>query len=60
LYRRETLSLTLKEEGHMMVSENSLLRGISELNMDKVTKGWKNKCIVRSSIISTFHHTLFG
>jgi hypothetical protein len=41
LYRRETWSLTLREEHRVRVFENRVLRRIFELKRGEVTGGWR-------------------
>jgi hypothetical protein len=41
LYGCETWSLTLREEHGLRVSENRVLRRISETKMEEVARGWR-------------------
>jgi hypothetical protein len=57
MYRRETWSVTLREEHRLRMFENRVLRKIFETKRAEVTGGWKN-CITKNSIICSHHQML--
>jgi hypothetical protein len=57
LYGCETLSLTLREEHRLRVSENRVLRRIFGPKKDEVTGGWR-KLHMRSCMVCTLRPVL--